>query len=97
MATEKEAIEDLMQQIEEDKMKLPGQILGWILVPIFLAAGVLQCVITFYIGRWMILGLLQHPHELFVLSAIGIVVLLLLVFPRSEPNSDYSIEDDKPY
>ena len=78
-------------------MKLTGQILGWILLPIFLAAGVLQCVITFYICRWMILGLWQHPHALFVLGAIGIVVLLLLVFPRSEPNSDYSIEDDKSY
>ena len=78
-------------------MKLAGQILVRILLPIFLAAGVLQCVITFYIIRWMLLGLWRHPHALFVLGAIGIVVLLLLVFPRSEPNSDYSIEDDKPY
>ncbi len=81
----------------EGEGKIVGQILGWILLPTFLAAGVLQCVIIFYIGRWMILALLQHPHELFVLGAIGIVVLLLLVFPRSEPNSDHSIEDDKPY
>ncbi len=78
-------------------MKLTGQILGWILLPIFLAAGVLQCVIIFYMGRWMVLDLWQHPHGLRVLGTIGIVVLLLLVFPRSEPNSDNSVEDNKPY
>ncbi len=77
----------------EGENKIVGQTLGWILLPIFLAAGVLQCVIIFYIGRWMILALWQHPHELRVLGAIGIVVLLLLVFPRSEPNSDYRVED----
>ena len=81
----------------EGEGKIVEQNLGWILLPILLAVGVLQCVITFYIIRWMILGLWQHPHALFVLGAIGIVVLLLLVFPRSEPNSDHSIEDDKPY
>ena len=62
-------------------MKLAGQILVRILLPIFLAAGVLQCVITFYIIRWMLLGLWRHPHALFVLGAIGIVVLLLLYSP----------------
>ena len=81
----------------EGEGKILGQNLGWILLPIFLAAGVLQCAIIFYMGRWMVLDLWQHPHELRVLGAIGIVVLLLLVFPRSEPNSDYSVEDNKPY